>query len=106
MKIIESRLRKLEDQLGICDGKPRILLVACKAGWGLALDMDRCVEILDECGSLPTGPVGLVSLLGIPEGLNAGHTERFLRENGAALEAQTAGCRAPNLLLTRTWRRK
>ena len=71
------------------DGKPRILLVVCKAGWRLALDMDRCVEILDECGSLPTGPVGLVSLLGIPEGLNAGQTERFLREHGAALEAQT-----------------
>jgi hypothetical protein len=49
MKIIESRLRKLEDQLGTGD-----------------------------------------SLLGIPEGLNAGHTERFLRENGAALEAHTA----------------
>jgi hypothetical protein len=36
MKIIESRLRKLEDQLGAGDGKPRILLVVCKAGWGLA----------------------------------------------------------------------
>ena len=54
------------------------------------MDMDRCVEILDACGSLPTGPVGVVSLLGIPEGLNAGHTERFLRENGAAREVQTA----------------
>jgi hypothetical protein len=52
--------------------------------------MDTCVQILDERGLLPTGPVGLVSLLGIPEGLNAGQTERFLRENGAALEAQTA----------------
>jgi len=50
--------------------------------------MDTC-EILDERGSLPAGPVGPVSLLGIPEGLNAGQTERFLRENGAALEAQT-----------------
>jgi len=89
MKIIESRLRNLEDQLGAGDGKPLILLVACKAGWGLALDMETCVQILDECGSLPTGPVGLVSLLGIPEGLNAGQTERFLRENGMALEAQT-----------------
>jgi hypothetical protein len=90
MKIIESRLRKLEDQLGTGDGKPRILLVACKAGWGLTLDVDTCVQILNECGSLPTGPVGLVSLIGIPEGLNAGQTERFLRENGGALEAQTA----------------
>ena len=71
------------------DGKPRILLVVCKAGWGLALDMDTCVQILDECGSLPTGPVGLVSLIGIPEDLDAGQAERFLRENGAVLEAQT-----------------
>jgi hypothetical protein len=90
MKIIESRLSRLEDQLGTGDGKPRALLVACKAGWGLALDMDTCVQILDETGSLPTGPVGLVSLLGIPEGLNAGQTERFLRKNCAALEAQMA----------------
>jgi hypothetical protein len=90
MKIIESRLRKLEDRLGTGDGKPRILLIACKAGWGLALDMDTCVQILDECGSLPTGPVGLVSLLGIPDGLNAGQTERFLREHDAALKCQTA----------------
>jgi hypothetical protein len=90
MKIIESRLRRLEDQLGTGDGKPRLLLVVCKAGWGLALDVDTCVQILDECGSLPTGPVGLVSLIGIPEGLNAGQTERFLQEHGAALEAQTA----------------
>jgi hypothetical protein len=93
MKIIDSRLRKLEDQLGTGHGKPRILLVACKAGWGLALglalDMDACIEILDECGSLPTGPVGIVSLIDIPEGLNAGQTERFLRENGAALRYLT-----------------
>jgi len=43
MKIIESRLRKLEDQLGTGDGKPRLLLVVCKAGWGLALDVDTCI---------------------------------------------------------------
>jgi len=85
-----SGLRKLEDQLWTGNGKPRILLVACIAGWGLALDMDTCVQMLDECGSLPTGPVGLVSLIGIPEGLNSGQTENFLRENGAALAAQTA----------------
>jgi|HubBroStandDraft_4_1064222.scaffolds.fasta_scaffold447406_2 hypothetical protein len=68
----------------------RILLVVCKAGWGLALDMDTCVQILDEFGFLPAGQVGLVSLIGIPEGLDAGQTERFLRENGGTLEAQTA----------------
>ena len=37
---IDRRLRKLEDQFGPADGKPGILLVACRAGWGLALDQD------------------------------------------------------------------
>lgn len=44
--------------------------------------MDASIQILDECGFLPTGPVGLVNLLDIPEGLNAQQTERFLREKG------------------------
>ena len=50
---------------------------------GLALDAETCVEILRECGFLPTGPgFGLVNLCNIPDGLNAGATERFLREKG------------------------
>ena len=59
MKITDRRLAKLEDQFGTGHGKPRLLLVACDAGWGRALDVDTCIQILDECGSLPTGPVGL-----------------------------------------------
>jgi hypothetical protein len=83
MKIIDRRLRKLERQFGFVDEKKRILLVACRAGWGLALDQDRCIEILGDCGFLPTRPIGVVNLLDIPEGLNAEETERFLSENGA-----------------------
>lgn len=30
-------------------GGPRLLLVVCKAGWGLALDLDTCVQILEDC---------------------------------------------------------
>ena len=59
-----------------------ILLVVCKAGWGLALDQDRCIQILGECGFLPMSPVGLVNLGRIPDGLNAEELERLLRENG------------------------
>jgi hypothetical protein len=81
VKIIDRRLRKLENQFGFVDEKKRILLVVCNAGWGLALDQDRCIEILGECGFLPTGPIGVVNLLDIPQGLNAEETERFLREN-------------------------
>jgi hypothetical protein len=53
MKTIARRLRRLEDQFGPEDGKPRVLLVMHKAGWGLALDRDTCIHVLDECGFLP-----------------------------------------------------
>jgi hypothetical protein len=82
MKTVIRRLAKLEDQLGTGRGKPRLLLVLFEAGWGLALHMDTCIQILDECGSLPTALVGLVNFIGIPECLNAEQTESFLRENG------------------------
>jgi hypothetical protein len=82
MKTMDRRLCKLEDQFGTGNRKPRLLLVLCQAGWGLALDMDTCIQVLGECGSLPTGPVGLVNFLDIPEGLSAPQTEMLLRENG------------------------
>ena len=83
MKTIDSRIRKLEDRFWPGNGKPPLLLVVCQAGWGLAFDQDRCVQILGECGFLPTGPVGLVNLGQIRDGLNAEELERFLREDGA-----------------------
>ena len=83
MKTFDRRIRKLEDRFSLGNGKPQLLLVACKAGWGLALDRDRCVQILGEYGFLPIGPVGVVNLWQIPDGLNAEGLERFLREDGA-----------------------
>jgi hypothetical protein len=56
-----------------------MLLVVCRAGWGLALDKDRCLQILDECGVLPSGPTGLVDLCKVPTGLDEMGTEEFLR---------------------------
>ena len=82
MKTIDSRIRKIEDRFGIGNRNPQLLLVACNAGWGLALDQDRCIQILCECGFLPRGPVGLVNLCQVPGG-NAEELERYLREHGA-----------------------
>ena len=83
MTTITKRIAKLEDQFGTAGRTPQILHLVCRAGWGLALDQDACVEMLGECGFLPTGPgFGLVNLCYIPDGLNAGATERFLRGKG------------------------
>jgi hypothetical protein len=51
---------------------------------------DRCIQILDEYGFLPTDPVGLVNLCQLPDGLSAKGLERYLRENGA--ETRTLHC--------------
>jgi hypothetical protein len=63
----------------------QLLLVVTEAGRGLALDQDRCIRILRESGFLPTGPVGVVNLGDIPEGLNTKELERFLRKDGAEI---------------------
>ena len=81
MRTINTRVRKLENRF--FDEKPQLLWVACLAGWGLALDQDRCIEILGECGFLPTGRFGVVNLCQIPDGLSVEGLERYLRGNGA-----------------------
>ena len=84
MRTVTRRIGRLEDRFSPGSGKRQcILLVVCKAGWGLALDRDACIQILRECGFLPTGPVGLVNLCQVPDGLNAEELDRHLRDNGA-----------------------
>jgi hypothetical protein len=80
---IDRRVRKLEDRFGMGDRKQSLLLIVRNAGLGLVLDSDRCVQILGECGFLPTDPVGIVNLGQIPNGLNAEELETYLREDGA-----------------------
>ena len=83
MKAIDSRIRRLQHQLCPDHGQPKRLWFLIQAGCELALDLDRCTEILDECGFLPTEHCGVVNFLGIPYGLNAKDLETFLRKNGA-----------------------
>ncbi len=57
-------------------------------GCRLALERDRCIEILGECGFLPAAPVGHK----IPCGLDAKETERLPLENAAEIR----GCHENN----------
>jgi len=82
MKTVDSRIRRLQGRLCPDNGHPQRLWVLIKAGYGLALDQDSCIQILDECGFLPTGRFGVVNLCAIPYGLNAEELEQFLRRNG------------------------
>ena len=87
MRTAIRRIDKLENRLGIAAAKlPCTPVVVSRAGWGLALDNDTCVQILSESGFLPDGPFfALVDLTRIPHGLTAKELERFLRENGAEI---------------------
>jgi hypothetical protein len=82
MKIIHSRIRRLENQFGVVDEKQRILLVVCPAG---CEDQDASMRTLRECGFLPTGPIGVVNFCAISAGMNTEEAERFLRERGAEI---------------------
>ena len=86
MRTITGRIDRLENRLGIAGGKLKMQVVICRAGWGKALTIDRCTEILRECGFLlDTSGVHVVNFLKIPEDLDARDLERYLRENGADL---------------------
>ena len=82
MKAIDSRIRRLQDRFCPENGQQRLWFTSA-AGCELALDLDRCAEILDECGFLPKGRFCVVNLCGVPDGLNAKELEKFLRKNGA-----------------------
>jgi len=84
MKTVTRRIGKLEDTFRPRSGEPLLLLVLTAAEKRLALDQDRCVQILRECGFLPSGgPIGIVNLAAIPHDLGAEELEKFLREHGA-----------------------
>ncbi|HTW57284.1 MAG TPA: hypothetical protein VMD99_04035 [Terriglobales bacterium] len=78
----KQRLGKLENQLGVGPESKQILYFIRRSGVRLALDRDTCIQIPREGEFLPTGPIGFVNFLDIPEGLNAQELERFLREQG------------------------
>ena len=85
MKAIDSRIRRLQQQLCPDAGQEQRLWVVKLVGQEFALDQDRCIDILRECGFLPTGRFGVVDFLGIPDGLNAKELEQYLRQNGAQI---------------------
>jgi hypothetical protein len=78
VKAIVKRLCRLEDQFGTADGKPRLSLVVRPAGSTMALDTDRCIEILGECGFVQSGPgILLLNFMHVPHGLNARELESY-----------------------------
>jgi hypothetical protein len=81
MRNLTSRIERLEQRTR---GNEKVLRCVVTGGAAeLALDTDRCAEILTECGFLQNGTgISLINLLDVPDGLNARELERYLREHG------------------------
>ena len=85
MKAIDSRIRRLQQQLCPDEGQPKRIWVTVLAGQQFALDQDRCIEILRDGGFLPSSRFVVLHFCGIPDGLNAKELEQYLRRNGARI---------------------
>ena len=85
MKAIDSRIRRLQGRLCPDHGQEQSFWVTIQPGQKFALDQDRCIEILGECGFLPTVRFVVLNFMGIPDGLNAKELEQYLRRNGAQI---------------------
>jgi hypothetical protein len=83
MRTITRRIGKLKDLLLPRHAQHLRIWVLTNPGCEFALELDKCGEILDECGFLPTGRFGVLNFCGIPDGLNAEELAKFLREWGA-----------------------
>ena len=85
MKAIDRRIRRLQDRLCPDHGQEQRFWVTILPGQKFALDRDRCIEILGECGFLPTVRFVVLNFMNIPDGLNTKELEQYLRRNGAQI---------------------
>ena len=94
MQSLRRRIEHLEHRTG-AGTQQGLHLILMRAGAEFALDLDKCAEILAECGFLRTGPgVSLQDFSDVPHGLNAAELETYLREHGEELCAPSAGQRS------------
>ena len=81
MTNLRRRIKQLEQRTA-ADNKEAVLVVVRNSAVELALDRDRCVEILEECGFVRSGSgVSILNFSRVPDGLNAKELERYFREH-------------------------
>ena len=61
MRTITKRIHNLEKQFGTAEGHKPVLFFVARAGWQLAIDQERCLQILEESGLLRKGPIGMLT---------------------------------------------
>jgi hypothetical protein len=85
MRSLRHRVEKLESGWTQA-AEGGIHLFVYRAGMELALDGNRCVDILREAEFLRSGSfLSVIRLLDVPPGLSASALEAYLRTNGAKI---------------------
>jgi hypothetical protein len=85
MTNLQRRIDRLERSSGVA-AQAGLRLIMMQAGARLAMDVDRCVEVLAEYGFLLAGTgISMLNFLDVPHGLSAQESERYLREHGAEI---------------------
>jgi hypothetical protein len=81
MRNLRRRIEQLEQAMGAIPEGVQVMLTY--EGVELALDFDRCADILTEAGFVGTGPgLSVLDFSRVPHGLSAVELERYLREHG------------------------
>ena len=84
MREITKRVTNLESKFGVTGGKPGILLIVSASHRSGPLNNDQCMQMIKECGLLPTGPGHhIVNLCNLPRHLSPEEFRKFLRKHGA-----------------------
>ena len=79
MTKLKHRLARLEERMGFKEDRLVVKLVRAEAEF--ALDGEDCERILAESMQFNTGRIAVLNLLDVPDGLNAGELETYLREH-------------------------
>jgi hypothetical protein len=83
MTNLQRRIERLERPVG-AGTQAELRLILMQAGATFAMDVDRCMEVLTECGFIRQGSC-LLDFLRIPHGLTQGELVEHLREHGAEI---------------------
>ena len=82
MRNLPRRIERLEEAAGL---GPEPLYIIATSVRQLALDTDRCLEILKQSGFLLPGSIVVVNLMDIPPRLSASELEQHLREHASEI---------------------
>src|SRR6185437_2215082 len=80
MRSLRFRIERL-DQHTVANQQTTAWVFVLQAGASFALDLDRCAEVLTDCGLAVDAGISHLNFLHVPHGLSAEGLAKYLREH-------------------------